>query len=109
MAIAVVDNQISGFIVAFAGNANRNRHAAYMVIGVQQSCWGQGVGSALIEYMETWVKASYLHRVEFTVMENNTAARSLYRKHGYAEEGVKLDSLKVNGTYVNELYMGKLF
>lgn len=44
----------SGFIVVSAGTANRNRHSAYMVIGVQKSFWGQGIGSALMAFMESW-------------------------------------------------------
>lgn len=109
MAVAEVDGDLVGFIVASSGMANRNRHSAYMVIGIQKAFWGQGIGSALNEFMEAWVDKAGIHRVEFTVMEGNSAARTLYKKYGYAEEGIKRDSLKVNGSYVNEIYMSKLF
>ena len=62
-----------------------------------------------MQTMETWVQRQGLHRVEFTVVESNAAARALYNKFGYVEEGVKRDSLRINGTFVNEIYMAKLF
>ena len=109
MAVAEKGDVLAGFIVASSGVANRNRHSAYMVLGVQKAFWGQGIGGALIEFMESWVIKAGIHRVEFTVVEGNSAARGLYKKYGYDEEGIKRDSLKVNGSYVNEIYMSKLF
>ena len=109
MAVAVVEGEIVGLIVASTGTVNRNRHSAYMVIGVQKASWGKGIGSALIEFMEAWAITESIHRVEFTVVEGNSAARALYKKYGYAEEGLKRDSLKINGSFVNEIYMSKLF
>jgi RimJ/RimL family protein N-acetyltransferase len=109
MAVAIMENQLGGSIVASCGAANRNRHSAYMVTGVVKSHWGKGIASALIQYMELWAKSKSVHRIEFTVIENNSAARSLYKKCGYVEEGLKRDSLKIDGNYVNEIYMSKLF
>lgn len=109
MAIAIEAGTICGFILASGGTAIRNRHSAYMVLGVQKTSWGKGVGSALIEFMEQWAVSASIHRIEFTVIEKNVAARALYRKFGYREEGIKRDSLKINGAYVNEIYMGKIF
>ncbi len=109
MVVALVKGVVSGFLVASSGTANRNRHSASMIIGVAKNHWGQGIGTSLIEYMEDWARSFSMHRIEFTVVETNAAARSLYRKCGYIEEGVKRDSLKVDGKYVNEIYMSKLF
>ncbi len=41
-------------------------------------------------------------------MENNPGAYALYRKMGFEVEGVKKDSLLVNGEYINDIYMSKL-
>lgn len=108
LAVAIVNSKVVGFIIAYCGHANRTRHSAYMVIGVEKAYWRKGVGRSLIEFMENWAKASYVHRIELTVVESNLAARALYKKCGYIEEGVKRDSLKVDGSYVNEIYMAKL-
>ncbi|USE34693.1 GNAT family N-acetyltransferase [Endozoicomonas sp. SCSIO W0465] len=43
-----------------------------------------------------------------TVMEHNTAGIKLYEKSGFAKEGIKKDSLLVNGDFVTEFLMAKL-
>lgn len=109
MAVSLVDDTVVGFIVASRGTVKRNRHSAYMVIGVEKAHWGKGIGKCLIQYMESWAGSTSIHRIELTVVESNVAARSLYNRCGYVEEGIKRNSLKVDGSYVNEIYMSKLF
>jgi RimJ/RimL family protein N-acetyltransferase len=41
-------------------------------------------------------------------MAHNEAAIALYQKMGFMVEGTKRDSMRVNGQYVDELYMAKL-
>lgn len=108
MAVAEIRGHIVGFIVAVGGFAVRNRHSAHMVIGVEKQYWRQGIAQSLIRYMEHWAKKHEIHRIEFTVVEENHAARALYRQCQYVEEGVKRDALKIDGKFVNELYMAKL-
>jgi RimJ/RimL family protein N-acetyltransferase len=108
MAVASMGESFCGFIVASCGAANRNKHSAYMVTGVVKSHWGKGIATALIQYMEHWAHSQAIHRIEFTVIETNSAARSLYKKCGYEEEGLKRDSLKIDDVYVNEVYLSKL-
>jgi len=62
----------------------------------------------LLAALEEWAQFNGYHRLELTVMESNVAAKKLYSKCGFVEEGVKRDSMKINGAYVNEFYMSKL-
>lgn len=41
-------------------------------------------------------------------MENNEAGIALYKKMGFDIEGIKRNSLYVDGQYINEYYMSKL-
>jgi RimJ/RimL family protein N-acetyltransferase len=102
------ENQLVGFLGAFGGNYSRNRHCAYIVIGIRQEFAGQGIGKQLFETLETWAVERKLHRLELTVMCHNERGIRLYQKMGYQTEGVKQDSLWVNGKYVNEYYMAKI-
>jgi len=43
-----------------------------------------------------------------TVMCINDAAKHLYEKNGFAVEGIKKNSMIVDGTYADEYYMAKL-
>lgn len=100
--------EIIGFTVGIGGNFMRNKHSLYCVIGVVLSEQGQGIGKKLLAKLEYWAHSNSFHRLELTVMEHNHIAINLYKSCGFNAEGVKRDSLKIAGKYVNELYMSKL-
>ena len=102
------DNQLIGFLGAYGGNYRRSRHCVYIVIGIMQKFAGQGMGKQLFEALEKWALEHKLHRLELTVMSHNERAIRLYQKMGYQTEGIKQDSLWVNGKYVDEYYMAKI-
>lgn len=106
--VAEIDGSLVGYLMVIAGTANRKKHSAYIVIGISEAFRGQGVGKALFTSLNEWSIENQLHRLELTVMSNNTAAIVLYEKAGFVKEGVKKDSLFVNGQYVDEYYMAKL-
>ncbi|MBI5877693.1 MAG: GNAT family N-acetyltransferase [Chloroflexi bacterium] len=108
--ILVADSSdgLAGYIEGMGGDYRRNRHCAYVVIGVRQSFAGQGLGTRLSAALEQWARAHALHRLELTVMTHNERGIALYRKVGFEVEGVKRHSLLVGGTYVDEYAMGKL-
>lgn len=108
MFVAEKDSLIVGLIVGIGGLFKRNKHSLYTVVGVQKEFWGKGMGTSLLAALEEWAQSNGYHRLELTVMESNAAAKKLYSKCGFVEEGVKRDSLKINGAYVNEFYMSKL-
>ncbi len=49
-----------------------------------------------------------LDRIELTVMTHNEAGIALYRRQSFEIEGVKKQSLLMDGQYVDEYYMAKL-
>lgn len=108
MFVAEVEGEIVGYIVGRGGSANRNRHALYIVTGVLKGYWGRGIGKQLMQALESWATENNFHRLELTVMSYNKRAVALYTKCGFEQEGIKRDSLLVNGKYVNEFYMSKL-
>jgi len=86
------ENRLVGFLGAYGGSFHRNRHCAYIVIGIMQDYGGQGIGKQLFETLEKWAIDHELHRLELTVMRHNERAIHLYQKMGYKLEGVKQDS-----------------
>ncbi|MFC4559797.1 GNAT family N-acetyltransferase [Virgibacillus kekensis] len=103
------DNQrLAGYLMAIGGNANRNKHAAYLVIGVLEEYRGQGVGTALFQKLEQWAQTKNIHRLELTTVAQNNGGVALYQKMGFEIEGTKRDSLMINGEYLDEYYMSKL-
>jgi RimJ/RimL family protein N-acetyltransferase len=102
------ENRLVGFLGAFGGGFYRNRHCAYIVIGIVQAYVGQGLGKQLFLALEKWAIDQKLHRLELTVMCHNERGIRLYQKMGFKTEGIKQDSLWVKGKYVDEYYMAKI-
>jgi RimJ/RimL family protein N-acetyltransferase len=109
-AIFVLEDEgpLVGYLSIMGEEFRRNRHCAYIVIGILQAYTGQGLGKRLFTEMEKWAKQTGLHRLELTVMAHNLAGVALYQKMGFEIEGTKHDSLLVDGRYIDEYYMAKL-
>lgn len=106
--LALDNGSIVGYIHAERGKFNRTLHTAYIVAGILKTYRGQGIGTALFEYIDQWARANRITRLELTVECSNKAAKRLYEKSGFAVEGVRRRSMYVNGRYVDEYYMAKL-
>lgn len=106
--VAEVDGMLIGYLTAMGGNFARNKHSVYIVIGILEQFTGRGLGTGLFETLECWTRERKLHRLELTVMVHNQRGVGLYQKMGFEIEGIKRDSLLVDGSYVDEYYMAKL-
>ncbi|GLC81802.1 GNAT family N-acetyltransferase [Lacrimispora brassicae] len=102
------EERIAGFLSASRGTAARIRHRAYIVTGILKDYRGKGLGEKLFKELEKWALEHQVTRLELTVMTHNEAAIRLYKRMGFKIEGTKEKSLLVNGTYVDEYYMGKI-
>ena len=102
------NNEVVGYLFAIGGNAKRNKHSAYIVVGISENYRGQGVGTKLFNGLEQWATQNGIHRLELTVVTRNQAGLSLYKKMGFEVEGTKRHSLFINNEFVDEYYMSKL-
>ena len=106
--VAEIPGALLGYVEAQGGDYRRNRHCAYVVIGVRRSAAGAGIGTALMAELNAWAEQHGVHRLELTVMADNERAIALYRRSGYEIEGIRRDSLHIEGSYVDELAMARL-
>lgn len=97
-----------GFLSIQRESYQRNRHSAYIVIGIRQAWVGKGLGKGLFAVAEDWARGQGLHRLELTVMTHNERGIALYQKMGFGIEGTRRHSLKVDGVYIDEYQMSKL-
>ncbi|GAA0086422.1 GNAT family N-acetyltransferase [Clostridium sp. CTA-7] len=107
--VATEDNNIIGFISAQRGVPRRIKHTAYIVVGIREAFRGKGIGKKLFSELDVWAKDNSVTRLELTVMYPNTIAKHLYEKNGFNVEGIKKNSMIVDGKYVDEYYMAKLY
>jgi ribosomal protein S18 acetylase RimI-like enzyme len=84
-------------------------HRGVFGVGLLPQFRGQGIGTKLIQTALAAARAFGLHRVELTVREHNTGAIELYKKEGFAIEGVQRDAVLVDGVYENVVCMAVVF
>jgi RimJ/RimL family protein N-acetyltransferase len=106
--IAEENAELIGYLIVMGGNAIRNKHSVYLVIGILSQYRGLGVGTKLFEELEKWAMVHQIHRLELSVVTRNEAGLRLYKKMGFKIEGIKRHSLLIDGEFVDEYYMSKL-
>lgn len=106
--VAEAGGELIGYVQATGGRYRRNRVTAEVVIGVVAAGSGHGVGTAMLQELDRWAQSAGLRRLELTVMAHNHAARRLYQRSGFIEEGRRRECLVVGGSAVDEVYMAKL-
>lgn len=103
------NGKLAGYLFGIGGTVKRNKHTAYLVIGISKEYRGHGIGTKLFQRIEEWAFTHKISRLELTVVTENLAGVSLYKKMGFEIEGTKRNSLLINGTYFDEYYMAKLY
>lgn len=102
-------NTIVGFLNARRGAFVRTSHSAYIAVGILNNYRNQGIATKFFEELDKWAINTSIKRLELTVMSSNEAAKHLYKKNGFAIEGVKRKSMFVDRSYIDEYYMAKLY
>jgi len=75
-------------------------------MGVRKSSRGQGIGGALLDACIHQAQELGLEKLELEVFGSNSAARALYKKKGFFEEGIRLKKRKFEGHYDDLVCMG---
>jgi GNAT superfamily N-acetyltransferase len=100
----VVEN--AGEIVGFAslgasGEPDGEQEAELYAIYLHPSCWGRGIGRALLHRAEEWMRARGFRRAVLYVLEGNERGERFYRAAGWEPDGSKVDVFQ--GAAVTEL------
>lgn len=108
--LALEGERIIGSLGVDTPSFARLSHRGEMGISVLKECWGQGVGSALLDGMLSWIRQSPtgLRKIDITVREDNERARSLYKKFGFKEEGVVTRLVVIDNIFYDGITMGLL-
>ena len=107
--IATEDDNIIGFLSAQRGTLRKIKHTAYIVVGIRERFRGKGIGKKLFCDLDLWAKENNISRLELTVMCPNSTAKQLYEKSGFEVEGIKRNAIFMNGKYIDEYYMSKIY
>jgi RimJ/RimL family protein N-acetyltransferase len=83
------------------------RHVASIGMMVAPEWRGRGVGTALMTEAVRWAREAHVEKLALSVYPDNQAARALYRKFGFEEEGRLTGHSKKRIGYLDEVVMGR--
>jgi RimJ/RimL family protein N-acetyltransferase len=83
-------------------------HVADVGIMVARDARRQGVGTALLRAAEAWAAGVGIAKIELHVFPRNVAAIALYRRLGYAEEGLRRRHFRRGEQFEDAVLMSKL-
>ena len=84
----------------------RRNHVRILNIAVRPGCSGKGIGSQLLAQLLDWAEARGVRKIELNVRAGNSAARRLYERFGFREEGRLRQRLRLpDGSYEDDLSM----
>lgn len=83
-------------------------HVGGVAMGLRPEWRDRGWGTRLMQAALEAGDRFGLTRIELTVYANNPRAQALYHKLGFAEEGVKRNSVRLDGIYFDEIMMARL-
>ncbi|TXJ72969.1 GNAT family N-acetyltransferase [Streptomyces lavendulae] len=107
--VAELDGHLVGY-VRLAQMIPLPAHAHILTIQgfvVAEEARGRGLGRALIRAAVAEARARGARRLNLRVLGHNTPARKLYEAEGFTVEGVSPDEFLLDGTYVDDISMGR--
>lgn len=92
--VALVDDQLLGWVTLFRARAEFLRHTAELGMGVVQDYRDVGIGTALMDYTLQWAAEHGIEKINLGVRTSNERARALYHKFGFVPEGYRVREIK---------------
>jgi RimJ/RimL family protein N-acetyltransferase len=104
--VAVEGRRIVGHLTVAREDGSVCRHVASLGIAVGEAWRGRGVGSALMQEAIRWARQMGVEKLALSVYPDNAAAREMYRRFGFVEEGCLTGHSKKAIGYRDEILMG---
>lgn len=106
--VAEVDSMIVGILDFSNGRRKRISHTGEFGMSVQKRVREQGIGRMLLTALLDWAERNEtIEKIGLNVHANNDRAIALYKKMGFAVEGVRKRDLKYGeNQYVDTIVMG---
>lgn len=105
--VAENNGHISGMLENWTDRRTRVRHVTTFAMSVHPNWRKCGIGSALLKDFLQWTQDNpRIQKVELHVHATNTAALSLYSKHGFATEGRRAKAIQYDKNhFVDDIIM----
>ncbi|MER6185144.1 GNAT family N-acetyltransferase [Streptomyces sp. NPDC001652] len=107
--VAELDGVLVGYIrLGFPTPLACNAHVRQIQgLVVAEKARGAGVGRALLRAAQEEARRLGARRITLRVLGHNAPARGLYESEGFVVEGVLPEEFLLDGTYVDDVFMGR--
>ncbi|MEU9574379.1 GNAT family N-acetyltransferase [Streptomyces massasporeus] len=107
--VAELGGRLAGYVqLGFPTPLDSNRHVRQIQgLAVAEEARGRGAGRALVRAAVDEARRRGARRITLRVLGHNTAARALYEAEGFVVEGVLPEEFLLDGTYVDDVFMGR--
>ncbi|MFD9323175.1 GNAT family N-acetyltransferase [Streptomyces sp. NPDC060053] len=107
--VAELDDRVIGYVrLALPTPLASNAHVRQIQgLAVLDEGRGRGVGRALIRAALDEARRQGARRITLRVLGHNTPARKLYESEGFVVEGVLPEEFRLDGEYVDDVFMGR--
>ncbi|HVP40557.1 MAG TPA: GNAT family N-acetyltransferase [Candidatus Krumholzibacteriaceae bacterium] len=105
--VAELDGEPAGSVSLWWRPVGRDRHVAWLGIGVRAKYWGKGVGSALMQEATRIAKELGFRKIVLGVFEGNVRAMRLYEKSGFKKEAREKAEVWIDGSWRKGFVMGQ--
>ena len=105
--VVEADRKVVGHAFVQRGSLKKNQHAAGIGMLVIPGYRGIGIGTAMLEYIDSWARSHQLKKLFLSVFSSNQQALALYHKSGFLQEGIRPGQFIIDNHYVSEIVMGK--
>ena len=104
---AFIDNELVGVMTIAEEGAPKLRHRVNLfAVYVTPRVRGQRIGMDLLQAVIKHSKQlPYVEKINLTVVSTNDRAIKLYEKVGFKSFGLEHHAMKIDDTYVDEIYM----
>jgi ribosomal protein S18 acetylase RimI-like enzyme len=106
--VAVAGSRVVGWCDIQPGWHHTLKHCGSLGMGLLPEHRGIGIGQRLFAACLSIASEGGVTRVELEVREDNLRAIALYKRLGFAIEGIKQRGMRVNDVYVNTIAMALL-
>ncbi len=105
--VAEADGKVVGHSFVQRGSLKKNRHTAGIGMLVTSGYRGMGIGTTMLQYIDSWARANEIKKLFLSVFSSNIRAIRIYEKSGFIQEGVRPGQFVINSRFTDEIIMGK--
>lgn len=107
--VAELDERVVGYVrLTAAYPMPEGAHVlAIHGLAVDPEARGHGAGGALLEAAEEYAHRRGARKITLNVFATNAAARRLYARHGYVQEGLRRREFRIDDHWVDDLTLAR--